>query len=211
MELSELTVAGFAQVLASDAPAPGGGSSAALTGALGAALTGMVANLTLGREKYADLAERAEAVRDRAEQLRLRFLQVMEEDTRAYEQVSRVMAMPKQSSEEKARRSQALQEALKGAVLPPVEMMELSLMALRLNRQLMDWGYNTNAVSDLGVAFLNLGAAVRGAWLNVLINLGSIRDEDFVRRYREKGEAVLAKALPLAEEGWRRVEALVEG
>lgn len=211
MELSELTVAGFAQVLASDAPAPGGGSAAALTGAMGAALTGMVANLTLGRKQYADCAEFAEAARDRAEQFRMRFLQLMEEDTRAYRQVSAVFTMPKQTPEEKAERSRAMQEALKAAVLPPMELMELGRMALRLNRQLMEHGYNTNAVSDLGVAFLNLSAAVRGAWLNVLINLGSIKDQTFVEQYRRRGEEILEEALPLAEEGYRRVLELVEG
>ena len=196
MELSELTVAGFTQVLASDAPAPGGGSAAALTGAMGAALTGMVANLTLGRKQYADCAEFAEAARDRAEQFRMRFLQLMEEDTRAYRQVSAVFTMPKQTPEEKAERSRAMQEALKAAVLPPMELMEQ--------------GYNTNAVSDLGVAFLNLSAAVRGAWLNVLINLGSIKDQTFVEQYRRRGEEILEEALPLAEEGYRRVLELVE-
>ena len=210
MKLSELTVAGFGELLASDAPAPGGGSAAALTGALGSALTAMVANLTLGRRQYEQYAEFAAQARERADGLRQALLQVMERDTEAFNRVGAAFALPKGTPEEKAARSAAIQDALKGCTETPMEMMRLSLEGLCLTEELLERGYNPSSASDLGVAFLNLRAAMQGAWLNVLINLGSIKDPDFVTRYRAEGEQILARALPLAEEGYRKVLALVE-
>ena len=106
--------------------------------------------------------------------------------------------MPKNTDEEKAARKEAMQKALKEATLVPYSIMELCLESLKVTE--MGLGCtNTNAASDLGVASLNLKSAVQGAWLNVLINLGGIRDEAFVNEYKAKGEAILAEALPLAD------------
>ena len=106
--------------------------------------------------------------------------------------------MPKNTDEEKAARKEAMQKALKEATLVPYHTMELCLESLKV----VEMGVgctNTSAASDLGVASLNLKAAVQGAWLNVLINLAGIRDEAFVSEYREKGEQLLKEALPLAD------------
>ena len=156
MQLSELTVRGFADLLGSDAPAPGGGSAAALAGALGAALTAMVGSLTVGKKKYAEFDGLARETLEKARDLEHRFLDVMQRDTEAFNAVSAVFAMPKGTDEEKTARSQAMQQALQGCTRTPFEMMELSLEALRLTEGLVDRS-NANAASDLGCAALHLG------------------------------------------------------
>ncbi|MCL2519983.1 MAG: cyclodeaminase/cyclohydrolase family protein [Spirochaetaceae bacterium] len=198
MLLIDYSIKDFTKLLASDAPAPGGGSAAALMGALGISLTNMVGCLTAGRAKYAEHEAFMAALLQQAEQLRLEFLAVIDEDTQSFNAVSAVFAMPKETEEEKADRKQAMQVALKGCTEPPLKMMELALAALELTAQAVGKS-NTSAASDLGVAALSLKAAVQGAWLNVLINISGINDTAFVERYRQKGEAIITKALPLAD------------
>lgn len=199
MKLAELTTAGFTDLLASDAPAPGGGSAAALEGALGAALTAMVCSLTVGKKKYAEHEELARSVQAKANELRTRFVDVMDRDTEAFNVVSAAFGMPKATDEEKAARSAAIQEGLKGCTKTPFEMMELAVETLELTASILGKS-NDSAASDLGVSALSLRAAIQGAWLNVLINIGSLKDTALAEDYRKKGEALLAKALPLADE-----------
>lgn len=198
MKLVEKTVAGFVDLMASDAPAPGGGSAAALEGALGAALTAMVCALTIGKKKYADVQELAAESQKKADDLKARFVDVIDRDTQAFNAVSAVFAMPKETDEEKAARKAAMQQALKGCTKTPYEMMELSCQALELTRSVVG-KLNASAASDLGCAALSLKAAMQGAWLNVLINIGGIQDEAFVQEYRQKGQQLLDRAMPLAD------------
>jgi len=206
MKLAELSVNGFIDTLSSDAPAPGGGSSAALSGAIGAALTAMVAALTQGRKKYAEYAEHASHTEREAQRIKAALADVMDRDTEAFNAVSAAFAMPKDSDAEKAARSCAIQEGLKGCTKTPMEMMELSAEGIRLAASLLERGYNDSSASDLGVAFLSLKTAVQGAWLNVLINIGSIKDESFAAEYRKRGETILAEALPLAERCFEKIQ-----
>ncbi len=204
MKLADMTVTAFADLLASSEPAPGGGSTAALEGALGAALVGMVATFTIGRKKYAEHEELMKEIVADAQQLRAQLIDVIDRDTQAFNGVSAVFAMPKETDEEKAARTAAMQEALKACTLTPFEMMECSLKALELAEK-MPGKFNVNAASDLGVGALSLKAAVQGAWLNILINIGGIKDEAFVAKYRSEGEAILHKALPLADKIYAHV------
>ena len=199
MKLAEMQVTEFVNLMASDAPAPGGGSAAALEGALGAALTAMVCALTVGKKKYADVQELAVESQKKAEELKARFVDVMDRDTEAFNAVSAVFAMPKDTDEQKAARKAAMQEALKGCTKTPFEMMQLACETLELTRSLVG-RLNASAASDLGCSALSLRAAIQGAWLNVLINISGIADEAFAAEYRKNGEALLAKALPLADE-----------
>lgn len=199
MKLAEMQVTEFVNLMASDAPAPGGGSAAALEGALGAALTAMVCALTVGKKKYADVQELAVESQKKAEDLKARFVDVMDRDTKAFNAVSAVFAMPKDTDEQKAARKAAMQEALKGCTKTPFEMMQLACETLELTRSLVG-RLNASAASDLGCSALSLRAAIQGAWLNVLINISGIADEAFAAEYRKNGEALLAKALPLADE-----------
>jgi len=204
--LNDITVSDFTCLLASDAPAPGGGSASALMGALGVSLTAMVAALTMGNSKYAEYHTQMEQVKAEAEKLRVELLALMDRDTDAFNQVMAAFALPKGSDQEKLARNNAIQAALCVCTETPFRMMCASMQALRLSERVLE-GYNTSAASDLGVAALGLGAAMRGAWLNILINLGSITDADFTARYRAEGEVLLADALPLSE---RIYQAIVE-
>ena len=205
-KLAELTTAEFVDLLASDAPAPGGGSAAALEGALGAALTAMVCGLTVGKKKYADYQELAAATQKKAEELKARFVDVMDRDTEAFNVVSAAFGMPKETDEEKAARSAAIQKGLEGCTATPFEMMELAVETLELTAELLG-KTNDSAASDLGVSALSLRAAIQGAWLNVLINIGSLKNKELAEDYRKKGEAMLEKALPLADKIYAAVVA----
>jgi len=198
MKLVEMSVAQFDEILASDAAAPGGGSAAALEGALGIALTHMVGGLTLGKKKYAEHQEMIENLMAQAERIRKDFIDVIDRDTEAFNGVSAVFSMPKETDEEKAARGEAMQTALKACTITPYEMMCYAVEALELTNSAVGKS-NTSAASDLGVAALSLKAAIQGAWLNILINISGIKDEAFVAKYRAEGEAMLAKALPLAD------------
>lgn len=199
MKLAELKTAEFVDLLASDAPAPGGGSAAALEGALGAALTAMVCSLTIGKKKYAEFEELAAEAQKKAADLKARFVDVMDRDTEAFNVVSAAFGMPKATDEEKAARSAAIQKGLEGCTKTPFEMMELAVETLELTASILGKS-NDSAASDLGVSALSLRAAIQGAWLNVLINIGSLKNKELAEDYRKKGEALLAKALPLADQ-----------
>lgn len=204
MKLAEQTVTEFVNLMGSDAPAPGGGSAAALTGALGAALTAMVCALTQGKKKYADYAELTAGVGEKAQALKAQYVDVIDRDTEAFNAVSAVFAMPKETDEEKAARSAAMQSALQGCTKTPFEMMELAVQTLELTDSIVGKS-NASAASDLGCAALSLKAAIQGAWLNVLINIGGLKDQAFSDKYRAEGEALLAKALPLADSIYEKV------
>ena len=209
MKLAEMPVNVFVDTVASDAPAPGGGSVAALAGSVGAALTAMVAGLTQGRKKYAAYADHAAEVQTHAQALKLRLLDVMDRDTAAFQMVSDAFALPRSTDEEKAARSAAIQDGLKACTKTPMEMMELCAEAARLAAEFADNGFNDSSASDLGVAFLSLSAAIRGAWLNVLINISSLKDQAFADEYRQKGQALLSATLPLCDRGYEKVLGMV--
>ena len=210
MKLADLKVNEFADLVASDAPAPGGGSVAALYGAIGAALTAMVACLTQGRKKYAEYAEHAAIVEQEAGALQAKLIDVMDRDTDAFMVVSDAFAMPKETDEQKVARSAAIQEGLKGCTRTPMEMMELCDETVTLAASLIG-RFNDTSASDLGVALLSLKAGIQGAWLNVLINIGSLKDREFADECRSRGEALLAHALPLADECYAEILKLVDG
>ena len=210
MKLADLKVREFADLVASDAPAPGGGSVAALYGSVGAALTAMVACLTQGRKKYAEYAEHAAEVQRQASALQEKLIDVMDRDTDAFNIVSAAFGMPKETDEQKAARSAAIQEGLKACTRTPMEMMELCDEAVTLAASLIG-RFNDTSASDLGVALLSLKAGIQGAWLNVLINIGSLKDRTFADEYRSRGEALLVHALPLAEESYAAILKLIDG
>ncbi len=204
MKLIERTVADFSAVLASDAPAPGGGSTAALEGALGAALIHMVGALTSGKAKYAEHQGLMTSLLAESERLRLAFVEIIDRDTESFNAVTAVFAMPKSTDAEKAARKTAMEDALKLCTQTPLEMMRLSLAALELAASAAG-KTNASAASDFGVAALSLKAAVQGAWLNILINISGLADQAFAAKRRAEGEAILQKALPLADQLYQGV------
>ncbi len=174
--LVDLTLTGFADLLASEAPAPGGGSTAALCGALGAALAAMVANLTHGKKGLSQHDAEMESVALRGQELKTRFLGLIDADTDAFAAVMAAMKLPKASAEEKAARATALEEANRRATLIPFQVVEACAPVLELVRAVVERG-NPNSLSDAGVAALCLGTACDGAAFNVRINLAGITDK----------------------------------
>lgn len=208
MKLAEMTVTQFADVLASDAPAPGGGSTAALAGALGAALTAMVCRLTEGRKKYEEFQGHVLEVKEKATALQAKFIDVMDRDTEAFMVISNAYGMPKSTDEEKAARSAAIQAGLVKSTETPMEMMELAAETIALTESLLG-RFNTASASDLGVGALTLRTAVQGAWLNVLINIGSLKDTALADQYRTKGQALVDQVVAAADRVYETVLKLV--
>lgn len=196
----------FLDELASSAPAPGGGSAAALAGAVGAALVSMVANLTLGKKDYVNVQDDIQRLVQESEALRHKCQELLDADVAAYSEVARVSKMPRDTDEQKAARSAAMQLALKNATAVPMELAQVCVDILRLCPEATAKG-NVRAVSDVGVAALMAEAGLRAAALNVLINLGSIKDEVFVGRERLKLYALLAGKPELKERVLKEVEA----
>ena len=198
MKLVDYKVTEFVQLLASEAPAPGGGSAAALAGATGASLAAMVAALTLGKEKYREYEAQTVALQNKGNELQTRFLELIDADTAAFNDVSAAYKLPKQTEDEKEKRREAIEQSLKKATQTPFDMMKTALECLQVVVSAVG-KTNASAASDLGVAAYSLRAATEGAWLNVLINLGGIKDEAFVTQYKKEGDKLLTEVNVLAE------------
>lgn len=183
----------FFDQVASNSPAPGGGSVAAASGALGSALAAMVARLTLGKKKYREVSGEMSAVLEKAEALRKTLTARIEEDAEAFDRVMDARALPKNSDAEKAVRKEAMDKANVLATEVPLQTMRDGLEALAQAEVAAAKG-NPNSVSDAGVAALMARAAVEGAWLNVKINLGGFPDEARAKAIREEGERLLRQA-----------------
>jgi methenyltetrahydrofolate cyclohydrolase len=185
--LTSLSVTDFLDEIASDSPAPGGGSVSALAASLGSALTSMVCQLTIGKKKYADVQPEIEEVLKRSEALRTQFNAIIDEDTAAFNKVMIAYGLPKETEKQKTKRTAEIQEALKTATLIPLKLMGLCIEAMKLVKILVEKG-NQSSLSDAGVAALVLHAGCEGAALNVKINLGSLSNADFVSQTKTKVE-----------------------
>lgn len=201
-----MTLENFTSLLSSSAPAPGGGSAAGLCGSLGAALCAMVSNLTIGRKKYAEYEAFAVEVAGKAEILRKQFLDAIDTDTATFTRFSAAMALPKETEEQKALRMEAMQTALYACTDSPLAVMRLCDEAMALTESIIGRS-NLSAASDIGVSALCLKAAVKSAWLNVLINLSSMKDADKRETYRTEGEKLLASVCARADSCYERIAA----
>jgi formiminotetrahydrofolate cyclodeaminase len=196
----------FLEALGSSAPTPGGGAASALVGALAAALAEMVAQLTVGRPKYAAVGERAQAVLRETQRLRSELLALVDEDARAYGGVAAAYALPKGTDEERHVRDEAIQSALVAAMSPPLRIMERGGDALRLAHEIAEIG-NPTVASDAGCAALLGEAAVRAAGLNVMANVVLLRDELVAGEARERVTALEAQAAELRAQALATVRA----
>ena len=174
--LIDKKVSNFLDELASNSPTPGGGSVAALAGALGAALITMVGNLTIGKKKYEDVEEDIKKITSSSEKLRYELSQLIEEDVKAFNNFMATYKMPKETEDEKKIRTEKIQESLIEAAKVPLKVAYKCLEVLSLSREVAEKG-NINVISDAGVAVLLAEAALESAILNVKINLGMIKDE----------------------------------
>lgn len=178
--LKDHTLVQFSDVTAGSDPVPGGGSVSALAGAISASLAKMVANLTIGRKKYAEVEGEMIEVAAKAEEIRQHLLLAIDRDSDAYNLVSEAFKMPKETDEEKAIRSEKIQEATKVAALVPMEVAKTTYELIPLIEAVVMKG-NQNAITDGCIAMMNCRLGVLGALLNVRINLGGLKDEAFVK------------------------------
>ena len=197
--LASLSVKGFLSELASDSPAPGGGSVAALAGALGTALSSMVCNLTIGKEKYKDVQDEIKDVLKKSENLRKRLTELIDKDTEAFIDVMKAFKMPKDTEKQKEKRKQAIQEGYKTAASVPLETARTCEKILDVALVVAEKG-NQNSITDAVVSALMANAGVKAAVLNVKINLGSIKDEKFVERITVELEEIERNAVDKTDE-----------
>ncbi|EFC91524.1 Formiminotransferase-cyclodeaminase [Dethiosulfovibrio peptidovorans DSM 11002] len=176
--LVDMSLKEFYQVLSSDSPAPGGGSVAALSGAMGAGLVSMVCNLTMGKKGYENVSENAEKTMARSGSLGQDLIGYIDVDTNAFNEVMAAFKMPKETDEQKKARSAAIQEGYKAAIRSPLTIAEACLEIMELADGMLGKG-NSNALSDLGVGADMAYSGLKGAVMNVEINLPSIKDETF--------------------------------
>jgi methenyltetrahydrofolate cyclohydrolase len=209
MALRELSLEQFTKALASSAATPGGGSAAALSGALAAGLVAMVARITAADPEFADRADALDEIASEAEGLRNELVALVDEDSAAFDRVMAAFRLPKETPELKEERSREIQAGYKAAVEPPLLVCRHALAVLALAGRAAELG-NRNVVSDVGVAALLAASALEGGALNVEINLGSIKDETFrfksaktVQSDRSDGETLREEALATVREALR--------
>lgn len=195
---AELTLQTFTDALAAQTSTPGGGGAAAATGGFAAALVSMVINFTAGRKKYAEVEKEFHGYLAESERLRGELLALADADVAAFTAVAATYTMPKESEAEKAARSAAMQEALKGATFVPFNVAEKCLEVIRLVEPVGAKG-NPNVVSDAATALYLAHAALMAALVNVTINLKSIKDADFVLDWSVRQADLLARAAVAAD------------
>ena len=207
MQLSTMKINEYIDLLGSSAPAPGGGSASALSGAQGAALITMVANLTIGKPKYAEFEELNQSVLKEGDALRNKLVELIDKDTEAFNKVSAAYKLPKETDDDKKARSAAIADATLTATEVPFETLEASAKALALCKSLIGKS-NPNVASDLGVSALNLIDCAKGAWLNVLINLGGVKDAAKSEYFKTEGQKIVAAAQKEADEIYEAVKGM---
>lgn len=190
--LVNMTVRGFVNETASDSAAPGGGSISALTGAMGAALGTMVANLSAIKKGWEDRVGEFSPWAEQGQSLKDKLVALVDEDTRAFDAIMQAFGLPKDTAEQVTARKQAIQDASKYATEVPFRTMQAAYECLPLLKQMADHG-NPNSLSDVGVGALCIKTAVRGAWLNVLINAQGLSDKVWAENIVSEARALLSK------------------
>jgi glutamate formiminotransferase / formiminotetrahydrofolate cyclodeaminase len=197
-KLIDMNLQAFIDETASDSPAPGGGSVSAYMGALGVALGTMVANLSSHKrgwddrwKEFSDWAEKGKVIQNS-------LLQMVDEDTIAFNRIMEAFSLSRKSEEEKKLRETAIQEATKNAILVPLKVMETAFSGFELIREMIEKG-NPNSISDAGVGAIAIRSCIRGAFLNVKINSSGLNDKSFVKDVVEKGEDIEARAIETEE------------
>ncbi len=188
----------FLDELSSKASIPGGGASSAAVGAYAAALGEMVANLTVGKKKYADVEEEIQAARIRLEELRADLMQLVDADAEAFEPLSKAYSMPKDTKEEQAEKDRVLEEALYTASLTPLTTMETILETMRCLQVVAEKGSKL-AVSDAGVGILFAQAALEGASLNVFINTDMMKERGRAEELNARADQMITEGRSLKE------------
>ncbi len=189
----------FLDEVASSSPAPGGGSVAALSGALGAALTSMVCNLTKAKQGYESVQDEIAEVLEKSEGLRKDLIDLIDKDTDAFNEVMKSLKMPKETEDQKEERRNAMQTAFKQAAEVPLETARKCVQILDVAQVVAEKG-NKNSISDAAVSALMAQTGVQAAMLNVRINLTSIKDTKYVQQVTTELHELLQNAMQKSAE-----------
>lgn len=196
-KLVDMTVKEYLDVLKSDAPAPGGGSVSALSGAQGAGLLKMVCDLTSGKEKYKEFEVVVDEARPVFEAAAEALMKGIDRDTEAFNMVMAAYGMPKGTDEEKAARSEAIQKGTIASTKAPLENIEHALTALEAAERIAG-KFNPNCMSDFGVGVMSLKLCIQGAYMNVKINLPGIKDEMTAAELAKKADEAAMDGIEIA-------------
>ena len=207
-DIKDTEIEQFLAALASQSATPGGGSAAAIIGAMGAALVSMVCNLTIGKKKYAEVEGEMKDVLAKSEALRVKLIGMIEDDVRAFDAVMGAYGMPKETDADKAKRDQAIQAALKLATDVPMACARAARQVIDIAATASDKG-NLNVISDAGVGVLAGYAALRSAALNVFTNARMITDKTFAEAKLKELNELLAGAEGVTEKAYGVVKGKV--
>ena len=200
MKLTDCTVTEFTESLASKAPVPGGGGASALVAATAIALGDMVGEFTVGKKRYADVEEEIRGLMEKAQALRVRFLECIEKDAAAFEPLSRAYAIPKDAPE----RESVMEKCLKQAAETPFEILCLCAEALDLLKVFAEKG-SVIVISDAACGAVFCGSAMQGAAVNVRVNTKAMRDRAYAEAMNARTDELLARCVPLAAEIYQNV------
>lgn len=199
------TIGDWTEVLASKEPVPGGGGASALGGVLGAALGQMVANLTVGKKRYADVEEEMQQSLIRLKKLQEDLMDLADQDAEVFAPLAKAYKMPSETEEQKAEKARVMEERLLAASLVPMQMMEKALAVLNILEELEKKG-SRMAISDVGVAAQFARAALLGAVMNVYINTRSMEDREKAAKLNERAGQLIAEGVKRADAIYQRVQ-----
>ena len=205
MKISEKTCIEFVNVLASKSVVPGGGGAAALVGAIGMALGSMVCNLTIGKKKYAEYEESVNEILVKVREIEKKLLSMIDKDAKNFLPLSKAYGLPNSTEEEKKIKEEIMENALKVACEVPIDIVRVCFYAIKLHEDLVDKGSKL-AISDVGVGVQCLRAAILSGQLNVVININSIKDMEYVEAIRKEVNSVVEEGVKICDEVYAKVE-----
>ncbi|MCX7913312.1 MAG: cyclodeaminase/cyclohydrolase family protein [Thermodesulfovibrionales bacterium] len=189
----------FIEVLASKAPVPGGGGAAALGGAIGMALCNMVGNLTVGKKKYADVEPEVKDLLERGYKIIAELEALVDKDAEVFEPLSKAYSLPKNTPEEIKYKEEVMEKCSKEACSVPMEIMRKAYEGIKIHRRMGEIG-SMLAISDVGCGVVFMKAALISAKLNVIINLNTIKDQNFVESAKEEMDRLVNEGCKMADE-----------
>ncbi len=204
MSMADKSCSYFLDVLASKAPVPGGGGAAAMGGAIGMALSNMVGNLTVGKKKYADVENEVKDLLEKGNRIIEDLQKLVDRDAEAFEPLSKAYGLPKETPEQAAHKAKVMEECSIEACSVPLEIMRKAYAGIKIHERMGQIGTKL-AISDVGCGVAFLKAALVSAQLNVLINLGAIRDESFIKETTAEMDQLIEEGGKIADETLSRV------
>lgn len=205
MKIAQKTCIEFVDALSSKKAVPGGGGAAAIVGSIGMALGSMVCNLTIGKKKYAEHEDVIKDILLKANKIEKDLLDMIDKDAECFLPLSKAYGLPKSTPEEIKIKEETIENALKLACEVPIDIVKTCYEAIKLHEELVDKGSKL-ALSDVGVGIQCLRAALLSGQLNVLININSIKDEEYVKNIRSEIDELVSKGTKICDEVYAKVE-----